>query len=410
MIIFIIAGNPELKCSDFLNESRTNSISVDIKPKKEIKSVFGPGISEKESLEKLREVVKETEKNLIENNLVNKKHLSDRTFVLFDPEPFLDDSDQYPKFSPEQLKEILKQYSGIDKNGDDEKSMSEKASEKESSKDSHVCLDNDLSIQSNKTNEKTYDTDINQQSLCQNEPQNDSEKKVSTDEVGSESNFSNESYCDGSTNIQTNVRQQPRFTNIFDLFQVPDFSDIKPVKCEHPDNFSANEQSSNKEESDESYTIPEKYINQEQYDEESDETYTISETYINQEQSDEEEKEEDDVVYFSDQELFELKENEYHDENFKVENSDFEETIKNETCNFDESSNHSEDDENNRTLNLEQYYKYLKLTNENNMASQRVSNETNDDEQLLDYDVLKDWYQQWRQQMHVIQTFVRMSK
>ncbi|XP_025421483.1 probable ATP-dependent RNA helicase ddx20 [Sipha flava] len=522
----------------------TNSVSVESKPVKKIKSVFGPGISEEESLQKLCKVVEETEKKLIENNLVNKKHLSDRSFILFDPEPFLDDSDQHTKLSPEELKDILKKFNfdfkknefdeksmseksmlekdsekelsndshvcldnDFEKNGVDEKSISEKSmlekdSEKEVSNDSHVCLDNDfeknevdeksisekcmfeksgkkelsndshvcsdddfkkngvdeksisekcmfeksgekelsndnhvcsdddfkkngvdeksmsekcmlekgdekelsndvnhvcldndLYYQSNNTNDKKSATDIDQQSQYQYAPLNNSEKQLLTDEVNSESNLLNKSN-NVDTKIHTNTRQQPRFTNIFELFQVPDFSDLKPANCENSNNCSTNEQYSIKEESDKSHTIPEKYIKQEQCDEK---------------QEEEEDVEENDV-WFTDEEEFEVEENESFDEDIEIGSSFYEKNSN------DESSNHSEDDESSRKLNIENCYKSIQHNSiRNNIQKKdttfrRVVNDTNVENQLMDYDLLNDWYQQWRQQMHFIQTLVRMSK
>lgn len=84
---------------------------IESKKKNKVKSIYGPGIFEKESLEKLCQVVKETEKELIDNNMINKKHLTaDRSFVLFDPEPFLDDTEQYMKYNPQELIEIITKY------------------------------------------------------------------------------------------------------------------------------------------------------------------------------------------------------------------------------------------------------------------------------------------------------------
>jgi len=34
----------------------------------------------------------------------------------------------------------------------------------------------------------------------------------------------------------------------------------------------------------------------------------------------------------------------------------------------------------------------------------------NNDQQIVDYEILNDWYSQWKQQMSRIQTIVRMSK
>lgn len=396
-------------------------MAVESKPTKEIKPVFGPGIPEEESLGKLCEVVKETEKKLIENNLVNKKHLSDRSFVLFDPEPFLDDSDQYTKFSPEELKDILKKFNlENEKNGSDEKFLSSEICipineiKKEPSNDIDVCLNNDLSDQTNSINEKTCDTQIDQQSECQYAPQNDCKEQLLTDKVCSENVFSNESFSVDDNKIHKNTKQQPRFSNIFDLFQVPDFSDLIPSKCENPDYCSTNEQLAKKEESNEMSMVSEKYIEDEQCAEEEEEEP--------EEQCDEEEEDvvEENEIWYTDEE-FQMEENESFHDDFEVENSSFDESVVNESSSSDEItydiiSSHSENDENNRKLRTERSYKLTQKNSfsqhmqQNDMESQKVINETNDDDQSLDYDVLNNWYQQWRQQMHFIQTLVKMSK
>lgn len=236
---------------------KSNNIEHDINnltiaPKPEIKMVTVNDLdkSKEESLGSL-ELIKETEKELGEKNLVAKNHLpEDRTFVLFDPEPYLDD---FKKYSPEELVDIITNYdSDINKYETAKKSVANKciplnSCEELFSDNPQVFQKNDSSINIiddmllNGIDKKCHvhvdnevsNTNVDQQPLSKNTPLNNSEENQSSNKVCSESNSLNESNNSNNTEINENTKQRPQFTNIYDLFQIPDSSFLKPA---HPDN------------------------------------------------------------------------------------------------------------------------------------------------------------------------------
>ncbi|XP_001943847.2 probable ATP-dependent RNA helicase DDX20 [Acyrthosiphon pisum] len=426
-------------------ESNINSISEECQPCPERKSVYGYGVSEKESLQKLCKVVKETEKKLIEDNMVDKRLLTeDRSFVLFDPEPFLEDTDQYPEYSPDELLEIITKYDSdfekyeADKNRMLKNTVLQTVSENEHSNTNQVCEENDFTNLSNITDKKINDIHTDQQLQSQHDAQiNCEDKKQFVNEVCSESNFSsNSNNSVDDTKIDTNNSQRLRFTDIYSLFEIPDFSLLKPAQHDsevaHSTDVGESDVSTSiiceKGSDDEELLEEESCGEEEEYSEEGDE----EEDNCDEEESCEEEESCDEEEYCDAEESCVTEEScdeeEYHvkQENRYEEHSDgkkeYEEEINLEAENkiFDEditNKNGSYDDHlDNRGIYFVKHNnksKQKSLCNniqEYNIPKREEEIIENNDQQIVDYEILNDWYSQWKQQMSRIQTFVRMSK
>lgn len=378
-----------------LNEIQSNASCpvIECKPDTVNKSINVSNVSEEDSLQKLCRIVKETEKKLIDNNLVDKRFLTaDRSFVLFDPEPLLNDIDEYAKYSPQELIEIMTKYnSDYERFEAEKKSVSDKCElqncKKELSNSNRVNLENDFPHETNKENYNA-NTTLNTDQPTQNQtiPQISSEEVELVRDTCSKDDLSNKLKNDNETevNIKTN---QLRFTNVYDLFQIPDFSLLKTNSHNNPENDSTSKQSTN------GHSMYEDIENVIENCEE--ESYFEDESWFDYEESEvgvelEEEENENDDECITDYES----EEESNGEN--IENSIYN---KYENC-TNSSAKHGEKSVENNVQNCFQ---------ESRPTPQR-GNEIEYNQQLVDYDILNDWYRQWKQQMSIIQTYVRVSK
>lgn len=408
-----------------------------------MKSVYGPGISEEEALSKLRELVKETEKELVEKNLVDKKHLTaDRTFVLFDPEPYLDDVDQFQNYSPLELVDIITNYnSDINKYEAAKKSMADKCvlsnrCEKEYSDNVQVFQNNDSSKNFNHVDNKVSNTNADQQPLGENTPPNNSEKNQSSNEVFSERNSLNESNNSNNSKINENSEQRPQFTNIYDLFQIPDLSILKPANLDNSDSHLTKEKEYSdsracetgnvqEENSDEvEWTGEEDHPSeseQEDYPSESEQEDEESFSYDVEDESNESVSIDEDIgekSTYEDDSVDEDEEEIINESNEDVEDESINENkevagITNENIN-DEGDNYAQDYDHEKYSSKckGSVKKYFNCPNrEKKVMLLRSSRKIMDnDKQLVNYDFMNEWYGQWRKQLNVIQKCVGISK
>lgn len=303
---------------------------------------------------------------------------------MFDPEPYLDDTAQYMKYSSEELVEIITKY-----DSDFEKYEATKKSFK----------NEQVVNQSNSIDNEINNTNNDEESQCQHTSQKNNEEKPSTNGSFLENNVSNDSNCENDSKINKNTCQIPRFTDIYDLFQIPKFSLLNSTQHNTTDDHSADDQLED-EESDVPTMVCEKDSEEEYCDEEElfctdDEEWT--------EESEEVESSEVEEVVWSD-ESDELKNINYGED---IKHNSSNGCIENENGNYDKWGNKHANKCNDKPVKIA-------ISNNNvqeNDTPQRVVNEIiNEDQQLVDYDVLSDWYQKWKQQMNIIQTCVRMSK
>lgn len=338
---------------------------------------------------------------MIEGNLVNKKHLSaDRSFILFDPEPFLDDTDQYMKYSPQELVEIFTKYdSDIEKY---------EASKKSLEKDQKELSDNEVVANQSNSNDNEM-SNMEKESRDQRIPENNCDEKHSTNEMFSDNNLLNVSKSVDDSNVNENTCQKPRFTDIYKLFEIPDFSLLKTAQHNNTNDHSTDEQlTTDEEESDVSAVMCEKDSEEEYRDEGElvsgdDEEWSECSKEI-------ESSEVEEVVWSDEVDDWEPEnKNKNYEENIK--SKSFDRSIKMENSNDDK---YDDDDDDDRSIKCNDKPIKISISNndvQKNVVSPRVVNEVEDgDQQLVDYDVLSNWYQMWKQQMSFIQTCVRMSK
>lgn len=370
-----------------------------------VKSIYRSGVSEEESLQKLCQVVKETEKQLIDNNLINKRHLTeDRSFVLFNPEPFLDDTEQYSKYSPQEIVEIITKYdSDFEMYEAAKKSISENCMLQKNGE--NELSNNDFLNQANNTDNKLNDTNIDQQSEYQHTDQNNFEEKLSTNEVYSENNSLIEPNTTddikSSIKIDKKTCQKSRFTNIYDLFQIPDFSLMNPAQHANSEEHLADAEEcvADKEE-----------IDQHLADEEESDLYSTDEEESDQNLTDEQE---------SDQNLTDEQESDQNltdkEESYQLSTDEEENYV---YLQDDNSDLHTICDEH-EEVELEEVDNEYELGDEEvkleedekvELEEDDDDEEVNDEQQLVDYELLNDWYRQWKRQISVIQKCVKMSK
>lgn len=343
-------------------------------------------------------MVKETEKKLIENNLIDQKHLTaDRSFVLFDPEPLLNDTDQYTKYSPQELIDIIKNYDSDFEKYEATKSTSQKClvpkdTIKEVSNINQVNLENSSLIQPTGIDKELKYTHTDKKLQCQYSSQNYCEEKQNTIEINSKENISLNKTNDVIENkIDTKTTQRPRFTNVYDLFQIPDFSLLKPVQNDNA--HSSNGNSVVKEDSDESTheknSIQEEYEDEEELFSDNSEDFNLEEESSNVDEEEEISDVEEELSYFEEEE----------------ENESFDEDIESKSSHYSH-DNHERFSVKSTDRSLHKYV----CNNQQDYATSQKTTNANNDEHLVDYDILNDWYQMWKQQMNFIQTCVKMSK
>lgn len=379
--------------------------------------------------------------------MVDKKHLTDdRSYVLFDPEPLLNSTDQYTKYSPEDLLDIIKNYdSDFEKYEASKKLMLKNStlqtvSENEPSNKNQICENNDLKNLSNTTDIKMNNINTDQLLESQHKPLINCEDEKLVNKVCSESNISNESIIDD-PKIDINNSQRLRFTDIYSLFQIPDFSLLKPVQhdsefahltdadesdvstmmCEksskaeefsEEENYNEEEYCDEEESCDEEeyYDEEEECCDEEEYCEEeeccdeeecSDEEDSCNEEYCDEDKYHDKQENPNEKEYCDNKKLYE------EEIDLVAENKSFDERYTNKNCFYNHNNHgiHFEKDSCKSTqkpfCNNIQKYNFPK-TEEKNIEI--------NDHQVVDYEILNDWYSQWKQQMNRIQTFVRMSK
>jgi len=354
-------------------------------------------MSKEDSLQKLCRIVKETEKKLIDNNLVDKKFLTaDRSFVLFDPEPLLNDIDEYAKYSPQELIEIMTKYdSDYERYEAEKKSVFDKHEfqncKKELSNSNRVDLENDFSHEINRENYNVNTTlNTDQPTQSQTILQISSEEVELVHDTCSKDDLSNKLKNNNETEINIKTSQL-RFTNVYDLFQLPDFSLLKTSSHNNPQNDSISEQSTNDNSMYEDTENVTENCEEESYlEDESWFDYEESEVEVELEEE-ENENDDDDDECITDYES----EEESNGEN--IENRIYD---RYEKC-TNSSAKHGDKSVENNVQNC--FHK-------SRPTQQIVGNETECNQQLVDYDILNDWYRQWKQQMSMIQTCVRTSK
>lgn len=378
--------------------------------------------------------------------MIDKRHLTDdRSYVLFDPEPLLDSTDQYTKYSPEDLLDIIKNYdSDFEKYEANKKLMLKNSTlqtvnENELSNKNQICENNDLKNVSNTTDNKMSNINTDQLLESQHKPLINCEDEKLVNKVCSESNISNESII-VDPKIDINNSQRLRFTDIYSLFQIPDFSLLKPVQDdsefahltyvdESDVSTTVCEKSSEAEE-----LLEEENCDEEEYcdEEEScdEEEYYNDEEYCDEEECCEEEewcdeeecsdaedscKEEycDEDKYYVKQENLDKKKyynnkKLYEEEiDLVAENKSFDEHYTNKNC-FHNDNNHGIHSEKDSYKSTQK--PFCNNIQEYNFPKREEKNIEINDHQVVDYEILNDWYSQWKQQMNRIQTFVRMSK
>lgn len=411
MFHFFFSGDSELKLID--NESNTSNSLVECVPENKTKSfIYGPGISEEESLKKLCQVVKETEKKLIDNHLINKKHLTaDRTFVLFDPFTVLDDTEQYEKYSPQELADIITKYdSDFEKYEAAKKQTIKRTHQEESCKEEELttnnqkCLECDCSDQSNIINDKLH-------YHCS--PQNNScDELLSTDKVYSADKLLNNSNSSDDTNINSSTNQQPRFTNIYDLFQIPDFSLLAQTQCDNVNNHSTIV--SNENSIDEEYDEFTKCVNvqEEEFEEFNSSFEEEEEDFDNEveEDLDGEDEEDEDLDYVDEEDEDEVEEDnddKIKHETFSVKCNKFQQNVVSKHVQRNNSRQQKVVKYSDKIMKKSVY----KNVQKKNHTSHKVDAiENNNQQQLVDYDLLNNWYGLWKHQLSIIQTCVKMSK
>lgn len=397
----IVLDDSESKQEDIKHNPTEES-----KPKVESKSIYGPGISEAESLQKLCKIVKETEKNLIENNLVDKRHLtSDRTFILFDPEPFLDDTAMYTEYSTDELIEIATKYNlDVEKYEADKKLKSEKNSFtngclNEVSSSDEKCLENVTPKKSDSNDHIVCSTSITEEN--QDVPQVNGEDKQLTEKLNAEKNIVNKANNLDDTRTKKNTTQKPRFSNVYDLFQLPDFSLLKTTHNSKSNSNNIDKHSTNGESSDSSNVT---------YNQEAEDTESVLDDCERESSNDDQgswmdETEDIDDDNDDDDDIDGYNSNEYVTDNNNSECTD----VENESSYYDDSGDIQEESSANSDKSVE-----ISACNNTQQIYvtplRKVPKTKNNSQRLVDYDILGEWYGQWRQQLSFIQTCVRMSK
>ncbi|XP_050520403.1 DEAD-box ATP-dependent RNA helicase CshA-like isoform X2 [Daktulosphaira vitifoliae] len=312
----------------------------------EKKSIYGPGISENESLQKLREVVNDTENKLISENAINKRHLTaNRSFVLFDPEPLFDDSAQYMKYNPDELVDIFKNY--------DSDIVKYEAAKKLKPKNQIVINDN---CEKNDFKETNY----------------------------FHSNNFDKSSNENNSNISNVNPSNQKYTDIFDLFQIPDISQLKSSI------FQAQTEQLFKEISDIENSDHDDYVDSslklDEEDKNDSNEFCSDEEYFDEDWEDLEEVEE------------------IYDKNDSTDDS--------ESNTYSGNSYRENEIENNVVLDKSSQNEYEKKKHPmeiNNHISQIAYGMNSANNNLLDYNLLNNWYQEWNRQLNVIQTYSRLG-
>jgi len=309
------------------------------------------------------------------------------------------------KYNTQELVEIITKY-----DSDFEKY---EATKKNLEKEQKELSDNEQVMNQPNSNDNEISNTVNDEELrVQHIPQNNCDEKHSTNEMFSDNSFSNESNSMDDSNVNENTCQKPRFTDIYKLFEIPDFSLLKTAQHNSTNDRSTDEQlAADEEESDVPTVMCEKGSEEEYRDE--DELFSGDENEWSDYSEEIESSEVEEVVWSDEVDEFELKNtNKNYDENIK--DKSFDRSIKIANCNYDK---HDDDDDNHyQKSSIKCNDKPIKISIGNNVTKenvvqQRVVNEIeNGDQQLVDYDVLNDWYLMWKQQMSFIQTCVRMSK
>lgn len=325
------------------------------------------------------------------------------------------------KYSPQELIDIITNYdSDFEKYEATKKSTSQKClvsndMNKENFNIDQINLENSSSGQLNSTNEEVKDNHTNQQPQCLYLSQNDCEEKSNTIEIDpKKSIFSNETNSAVDNKIDTNTTQRPRFTNIYDLFQIPDFSLLKAVQS---DNIQSSNKKTTVKENSNMSTHKKDSIQEECKDEElfsnDSEDFNVEEESSNFE----EEEEEETSNVEEEEELSNVEEEDEEFSNVEEDSSYVEEEEENKSFDDDiesKSSNYSDD--NHERFSIKSNDKSIQKSIHNNIQEnyatpRKVTYAIEDnDEHLVDYDILNDWYRKWKQQMNFIQTCVRMSK
>lgn len=317
-------------------------------------------------------MVKEREKELIDNNLIDKKYLTNRSFVLFDPKPYLDNSFKYDKYTTEEVIEIVTKYDSNFEKYEAEKSLMSK----------NQVVQNDCENENSSSNEVA-------EKEC-SEKSNDFDRRMKDalmkDRFEKILQFLPENKC----------KEKPlalRFSNVYDLFQIPDFGVVKPTIAHRDDDN--DDICSNQSTSDSCSTT------KEEEDVSSDENNSGLVESVEEPNDDSEDQSWN--AYEESEEEIEYEEEEEH------ENTDYKSDSSVDVVNsiYDECVNV-------RNYCSQRGDKHIGVYDERSdiQMTSTASHRVNDNrlQSSVDYDVLNDWYKLWKQQMGVIQTCVRLSK
>lgn len=354
------------------------------------------------ALEKLSKIVRKTEKKLIDENLIDKKFLTeDRTFILFNPEILFDVTAQYENYCIQDIVNIIIKFNSDFKKFDDFKA---KAAKNEV---------NDI----NDSGKQNQSLEID---------------KNTSENISEINDFSFESNQYDLTDIESDssLSSPQRNTNVIDLFNLHNFEVLLPSKIKENTN-DCDQNNYAKEE----FKVNEENKGLKEYNEKLD-SDIISEN--SDETFDEDTESENSYEYVESDNYNEDIESEQSDNNIESENSD--ENIAIKTSNEDtesdndyfefensdgdiESLNSVDDIESHTSVDdIEKHkdihsFKYnnksvkklnYNITQTNNITPQRVINKI--ETEIIDYDVLNDWYTKCKQQMDFIRACMKSSK